>query len=420
MRHDFSRLKGKKKFWVAGLVCLLIAAVAGYFLIGGHGKGGKTKKGKNLPQVSVYKAQTGDMMRHVVLSGQTVADATIVLAPKYAGRVTAVNVNLGDEVQEGAVLMVQDTGDLDISILQGEAAAQASSADAVTEAAAYNASMARYQAAYDIQRMHFERQQYLYSIGAISQDKLDSAKEEYVTSKASYDALAQQNDGDVPASVRSKQLAAQKNAYAVEALRKQRDDMIIRAPRGGIIGYRNVEVGNYLSSGTKVLTIVDNSHVYVDCAMSENDAAIMQTGMQVKVTVDALGKTFTGKLVYVSPSTGDSSKTYTARISLDVAKDQIKAGLFARGAIDILQRKDTIAIPKDAIQTKNGETKVFIYNPEDNTVEARKVTIGLLNDKEAEILSGVKNGDIVVTSNLDRLQNGTKVRVKSDEDGDDD
>lgn len=420
MRHDFSKLKEKKKFWVAGLVCLLIAAVAGYFLMGGSGKGGKTKKGKNLPQVHVYKAKTGDMMRHVVLSGQTVADATIVLAPKYAGRVTAVNVNLGDEVQEGAVLMVQDTGDLDISILQGEAAAQASSADAVTEAASYNASMARYQAAYDIQKMHYERQQYLYSIGAISQDKLDSAKEEYITSKASYDALAQQNDSDVPASVRSKQLAAQKNAYAVEALRKQRDDMIIRAPRGGIIGYRNVEVGNYLSSGTKVLTIVDNSHVYVDCAMSENDAAIMKTGMQVKVTVDAMGKTFTGKLVYVSPATGESSKSYTARISLDVAKDQIKAGLFARGAIDILQRKDTIAVPKDAVQTKNGETKVFVFNPDDNTVEERKVTIGLLNDKEAEILSGIKDGEIVVTSNLDRLQNGTKVRVKSDEDGDDD
>ena len=66
--------------------------------------------------------------------------------------------------------------------------------------------------------------------------------------------------------------------------------------------------------------------------------------------------------------------------------------------------------------SKNGETKVYVYDPETKTVEERVVTIGLLNDEEAEILSGVKEGDIIVTSNQDRLQNGMTVTLK-DEDG---
>ena len=165
-----------------------------------------------------------------------------------------------------------------------------------------------------------------------------------------------------------------------------------------------------------MLTLVDNSHVYVDCALSENDAAILEAGMPVQVTIDAMGQTYSGKLVYVSPAMTSDSKTFTARISLDVSKSAVKAGLFAKTAIDIMQRKDTLCVPKEAIMSKNGETKVYVYDPETKTVEERVVTIGLLNDEEAEILSGVKEGDIIVTSNQDRLQNGMTVTLK-DEDG---
>ncbi len=396
MRHNLSNYKNNKKIMIAGLVCLILVAVLGYFVFGG-GKGGHKKAEQPLPKVSLYQVKRADMARHIVLSGQTVSDATIVLAPKYAGRVTAVNVQLGDQVAEGDVLVIQDTGDLDIAIKQGEAATKAASADAETEEASYNANLAKTAAAYEIQKSHYERQQYLYSIGAI-------------------DALMDQNNGDSPASVRSKQFAAMKNAYSVDALRKQRNDMIIRAPRGGVIGYRDVEVGSFLSAGSKILTLIDNSHLYVDCSLSENDAALLSTGLPVSVTIDALGATYSGKIVYVSPGMGAGTKSYVARISLDIAKGDIKAGLFARTSVDILQRKDTLFAPKDAVLTKNGITTVFVYNHEDGTVEEREVKIGLINDEEVELLSGVKEGDEVVITNLDRMKNGGKVVLESAED----
>ena len=139
MGHTFSAMSRKQKITAAG-VCLLLLAVAFYFYMGS----GKQKDGgvrRELPEVQVQEIQRADMQRHIVLSGQTVADASINLAPKYNGRIAEVYVNLGDWVEEGQVLMVQDLGDLDISIAQNRAAAGAARADAREAAAAYNANI---------------------------------------------------------------------------------------------------------------------------------------------------------------------------------------------------------------------------------------------------------------------------------------
>jgi len=408
MRKGLSGLK-RREMYVAGGICLLLLVFVTYFYLGQTGKKQKVNMEKGNPLVSVYTVNRADMMRHIDLSGQTIADAHIALAPKYTGRITAVQARLGDHVRAGDVLMVQDTGDLELSIRQNRAAAKAAAADAVEAEASYNANYIKTQNSYEIERMKYERNQYLYSIGAISQDTLDSVKQEYMTSKAAYEALENQSDGaDTPASVASKQYTAEKDTYATKSLEKQQADMYLIAPRDGIIGYRAAEVGALASAGTKVFELVDNSHIYVDCSIAENDAAVLEPGMDVDVTIDAMGQTYTGKLIYVSPAMDDSAKTYTVRIALDEDKSTIKAGLFARSQIDILQRPQTLFVPKEAIISKNGRTTVFVVKP-DQTVEERDVKIGLLNDTQEEIIDGLSDGDVVALSNQDRLKDGMTV-----------
>ena len=410
MRHQIQNLKNRKMM-TAGIICLLLIVFMVAYRVSEQQTGGPKKQ--ELTQVEVYRVQRGDLAKHISLTGQTVSDAAITLSPKYAGRVTAVNVELGDRVKEGQILLVQDTEDLDIAIGQARAEAEAAGADAVTTQAGYYADFLKAEAAYDIQKQHYDRQQYLYSIGAISQDTLDSARDQYVTAKAAYDSLANQAEGgSTPASVRSKELAAVKGRYNVKALEKQRSDMFIRAPRDGVISYRNAEVGSYLTAGSKVLTLVDNSHIYVDCSLSEADAAVLETGMNVNVTVDALGQSFPGRLVFVSPAMGDDSKTFMVRISLEADSSVIKSGLFAHSAIDILQKRNTLFVPKEAILTKNGRTSVYVYDESTETVQEKQVTIGLMNDAEAEIAEGLSEGELVVTSGQDRLQNDMRVKVK--------
>ena len=396
----------------AGGIVLFLLAIALYFYMG-MGKDNMQKVRRNSPVVEVQEVVRADMGRHIVLSGQTVADASISLAPKYNGRITAVYADLGDWVEEGQILMVQDLEDLDISIAQNAAAAGAARADVRETAATYNANLSSKKNAYELASAKYERQKYLFSIGAISQDKLDSVEAEYSAAKAAYEVLANQQAGGMAAAIESKELLAAKQEHATEALEKQRSDMILRAPRSGIIAYRNAEVGAMAAAGTKAFTLVDNGHINVDCTIGENDAAILQAGMEVNVTIDALGKDFLGKIIFVSPAMDEDSKSYRVRVSLDNPDNTVKAGLFAHTAVDILQRPQTIFVPQSAVLTRNGEQYVFVLR-EDGTVERRVVKIGLLNDVSEEILEGLTEGEKVVLTNQDKLQDGMKVKVAAE------
>ena len=411
MRHKYGDIN-RRKLVLVGAICGVVLILVGYLYFGRNVDKEK-KVNHGLPVVKVTQVVRQDMMRHIALSGQTVPDANIALAPKYTGRITAVHVKLGDEVKAGQILLEQDTGDLDISIAQNSAAASAAWADTREAEANYDANFVKTQNAYELKLSKYERNKYLYSIGAISKDVLDSVEQEYMTSKAAYEILVNQRDDQAAASVQSKAFTATKQDRATDALRKQRYDMYLRAPRDGVIGYRNAEVGAIVSAGTKVLALVDNSNMNVDCTLSESDAAILKTGMEVNVTVDALGCDYTGRIIYVSPAMDDSSKTYQVRIELDATSDEIKAGLFAHTAIDILQRPDTLFVPKEAVLSKNGRQTVFVLLA-DGRVEEREVKIGLLNDDTEEIIDGISDGDIVVLSNQDKLQTGTEVTVADD------
>ena len=411
MRHNFTVTTKRQKL-VAGGIALILLAIALYVYMG-MGKDSMQKVRRNRPVVEVQEVVRADMGRHIVLSGQTVADASISLAPKYNGRITAVYADLGDWVEEGQILMEQDLEDLDISIAQNAAAAGAARADVRETAANYNANLSSKKNAYELASAKYERQKYLFSIGAISQDKLDSVEAEYSAAKAAYEVLANQQAGGMAAAIESKELIAAKQEHATEALEKQRSDMILRAPRSGIIAYRNAEVGAMAAAGTKAFTLVDNGHINVDCTIGENDAAILQAGMEVNVTIDALGKDFLGKIIFVSPAMDEDSKSYRVRVSLDNPDSTVKAGLFAHTSVDILQRPQTIFVPQSAVLTRNGEQYVFILR-EDGTVERRVVKIGLLNDVSEEILEGLAEGEKVVLTNQDKLQDGMKVKVAAE------
>lgn len=409
MRHKVSDLTRQQKI-IAGSICAVLLTVALYFYFGKN-KIPNQPVDMGKPVVTVAKITRQDMMRHISLAGQTVADANIPLAPKYTGRVTKVLVNLGDEVAAGQALVVQDMDDLDISIAENSAAANAAWADAQEAAATYDANYLKAQNAYKLELAKYERNKYLFSIGAISKDTLDSVEQEFIASRASLEILANQSINGGAASVKSKEYSAEKQDKATAALKKQREDMVIRAPRAGIIGFRNVEEGSIINAGTKVLSLVDNKHINVDCTIAESDAAILTTGMKVKVTIDALGNDYDGTLIYVSPAMDDSSKTYQVRIELDANNDAIKAGLFAHTAIDILQRQDTLFVPKAAVLSKNGRQTIFVLH-DDGTVEEREVKIGLINDDAEEIIEGLNDGETVILSNQDKLANGTAVVVK--------
>mgnify|MGYP000894728574 CR=1 FL=1 len=299
--------------------------------------------------VDTYVVQRKDLIKKIPLVGQTVADAQIDIAAKYAGRVTQVAVVLGDKVTAGQVLVIQDTGDVELAMAQNRAALRQAEADATQTQASYQA-------------------------------------------------------------------AVDKASSAIDALAKQRDDLILTAPREGMIVYRQVEVGAYVTPGQKLLSLVDNSLLYVECQIPEQDAALLRPGLIVPVDVEALGKKYTAQIVFVSTAKDTGTQSYKVRLILTNPDALLKSGLFVRTAVDVLLRPQTLLVPDGAVQNKYGKYTVFVID-EQNRVTERPVELGLRTDAEVEIVSGLQDGDKVAASNLAKLRTGAVVTADEDNSG---
>lgn len=411
MRHDFSKVNRKKAAVVAGLCIVFLGII--FYAFRGPSAVNEANKGKIMPDVALYQIERKDMMRRVSLFGETVPEAHIDLAPKYAGRITAVNVKLGDRVRAGDVLIVQDTLDLDLSVRQNQAAARQAEADAKEAESVYAATYSKVHSDFNLKKQNYERYQSLYEQGAISKENLDTVYQQMIDSQSALDTLLNQAmSGEVPASVESKRAALLKAEEGTKSLEKQRYDLLLRAPRDGVIGYRAAEVGAIAQAGQKVLELVDNSKIYVDCQVSEQDVAAIQAGVSVDVNIESLGKSYAGKIIYISPSTAANSKSYSVRIELASYDALIKAGMFARTQIEIMQRPATLFIPKESVQEKNGKISVFVIG-DDHKATERFVTLGLRNDAEVEVLEGLQEGEAIAVTNMARLKDGVTVNVSA-------
>lgn len=365
--------------------------------------------------VQSYTVTRQDMMRKISLSGQTVPLAQVDLSTKYAGNIAAVNVQLGDYVQPGDVLLVQDQTDTQLTMQQNQAALTQAAADTKAAESQYSSDLQKAQIDYQTAQMNYNRYVVLKDEGAVSQKELDTMYQALIVAQSALNNLQSQNVGNTPASIATKEAAQAKAGYQVDSAEKQLDDLTIRAPRAGIITYRNAEVGALAGANTKVLTITDNSGMYIDSPLSETDVAAVQVGTAVTVSIESLANTYTGTITYVSPAMDPTAKTYMVRITLDNPDTSLRGGMYATSSIQVLQRPNTLFVPKDALLEQNGKSQVYVIKP-DNTIEIRDVKPGLRNDDYVEIVDGLQEGETIATTNTARLKNGTAVTIDNSQD----
>lgn len=410
MKFQFWNKENKtKKFIIAGIVVIVILGIFITFQVK-HSMGNQASQNKQLSTtVDVMSVTRTDLIKRISLTGQTVPEAQVDIAAKYQGKVVAVYTDLGQNVSAGQVLIIQDTKDADISVLQNQAAYQQASADVVVNESTFKANYDKAKADYQHALSDYNRYQSLYAAGAISRQQLDVSLQSVADARAALDSLVNQmNSNAVPASIESARAAALKAQHNISAAEKQRDDLVLRAPRSGMIGYRQVEVGSIVQPGQKLLSIVDNSRIYVDCQVSEQDLGALAVGMDVAVQIESLGKTFPGKIIYISPANDTQNQAFSLRIALNNPDSTVRAGMFTRTIINSVLRPSTLVVPKEAVLNKNGKSYVYVINSQ-NTVEERNVQIGAQGDQMIEILSGLNEGEQIAISNLSRLRSGMAV-----------
>lgn len=401
----------RNKLVAFGLVFLL--ACAGIYVISHSDRAAKSSSALTNASVQSYRAERRDMMRTISLSGQTVPLAQVDLSTKYAGNITAVYVDLGDTVEPGQVLLEQDPVDTSLQLSQNRAAWAQAAAETKSAQSQFYSDLQKAQVEYATAKMNYNRYVILKDEGAVSQKDLDTMYQALIVAKAALDNLQLQNVGDTPALIAGKQAAQAKAKYTVDSLSKQLEDLTIRAPRHGVISYRNAEAGAMAAANTKVLTITDTSGIYIDCPVAEADVAAIQPGMTVSVSVESLANTYDGTITYVSPAMDPTNKTYIVRITLSNPDTLLRGGMFAQSSLEVLQRRNTLFVPKDALVEQNGVSQLYVINP-DSTIAIRTVRTGLRNDNYVEILEGLSDGEQIATTNLARLRDGVSVTIEKE------
>jgi len=303
--------------------------------------------------------------------GSVVAVHQVSVAPEVNGRVTKILFESGAEVKAGDPL-VQLNDDPE------------------------RADLANFQALANLAQITLGRSHSLASQQYMAQQTVDQNKSEFQV--------------------------AQANIARIQAIIAQK---LVRAPFAGDLGVRQVDVGQYLSAGTPIVTLTDLDTLHVNFTMPEQARAALAIGQPVEIRVDAYrDRVFRAMLTTIEPQIDPETRNIKAQATLANPGHLLLPGMFAAARVQLPARPDVMTAPETAIDyTAYGES-VFLLREDGKTADGKTkykavqtfVKTGGRHDGRVAILDGVKPGDLVVNAGQVKLQNGAAAVVTGEGD----
>jgi membrane fusion protein (multidrug efflux system) len=241
-------------------------------------------------------------------------------------------------------------------------------------------------------RLNFERMQ-----GLVEQDAV---------SRAEFDAAA----------------AAHKQAEArLGEIRATIERKTIRAPFAGVLGIRQVNLGQYLTGGDPVVPLQSLNPIYVNFGVPQQEATRMRPGRTVRVTVGELGGgQFTGRISAVDSVVDQTTRNVQVQATLANLHGELRPGMFVQAQVMLGAGQPVVALPASAINYAPYGDSVFIVsdmkNPQGQAYRGARqqvVKLGAARGDQIAVLSGIKPGEEVVTSGVFKLRNGAPVQVNN-------
>ncbi|MCB1432695.1 MAG: efflux RND transporter periplasmic adaptor subunit [Alphaproteobacteria bacterium] len=319
--------------------------------------------------VSAEPARTEEWQPQVAAIGTLVASEGIDVTPQVGGIVEEIKFESGDTVKKGQLLVK-----LDITTEAADMRSIASQlANAETELA---------------------RKEKLVSKGISPRAELDNLRTTKDTLQASMDRL--------------RAIVAQKFIYA---------------PWDGQVGLRSVSVGSYLAPGQKIVWLQKTDPIYADFKVTEADFGRIRDGLTVTTTYNAYpGETFSGKIVTTDARVSDESRMITVRAGIDNPEGKLVPGMYANVLVDSGTPETVVTVPETAVTYSLYGDNVFVVNPtkgkdkdgkevDELVIERRFVKAGGVRDGRVQIVSGLAEGDKVVTAGHNKIDQGSKVVI---------
>jgi len=396
-----------------------------------HSAGCKKAETTPAPEVAVQVVQPHEGS----ISDQIAAEATLAplaqdaISPKITAPVKKFYVQRGDHVKAGQLLATLENSDLSAALLDNEGAYTAAKAgfDTATQATVpedYSKAqldLTQAKANLDLNQSIVASRTQLFAQGAIPGRDLDTAKAALVQAQAAYDIAKLHFDSVQKTSNKAAldnakgQLESAKGKYM--GAQAQLGYTEIRSPIDGVVTDRPLFAGETAPAGTPLITVMETSALIAKLHIAQIEAQQLVVGAPAAITVPGVDDPVAAKVSLISPALDPGSTTIEVWLRVENPKNMLKAGTPVHASITGRTVPNALLAPFEALQTATDGSKFVMVVAADNTAHKHPVTIGIQSAKEVQILSGITAKDTVVTTGAYALDDGTKVKAGTADDG---
>ena len=417
--------KKAKKTW-RWVILIIVIGVGGLILYRGWASTQKrsasqrVSRGEIPVQISPVVHRT--LTYSFVANGDIAPLMQVDLFPKVSGYLEKIYVQIGDSVRQGQVIAQIDRAEFlqkvkEVEAKVTQAKAQYAELEAGTRAEDIRqAEEAVKQAQSRFNNAKFQRERVLalYNRQVISKKEADVSEMDYNVAEAQL-ASAEQHLKMLKEGARTEVKAASlgklkemEAILAQEQIRLQNTQIV--APFSGEIVRRNVDRGALVSPSTPLVTLVHLDTLKVLANVIEKDIALVKPGMKAKILTEAYPeKPFEGTIVRINKALDLATRTLQVEINIPNPGHLLKAGMFARIEVALMEKPNALAVPRQAILEEGGKQSVFVV--EGNQALRKPVVIGIEQEGLIEVIEGLKDGDKVVVRGQGSIRDRSTVRV---------
>ena len=329
-------------------------------------------------------------------TGTVRARTSAIISAKLMGYVREVKVEAGDKVREGQLLVTLDTRDLDVNSRRAEAALD----EVRTGVPEADSAVAAAKANLDLAQVTFGRMRDLFEKKSISNQEFDESSAKLKAAEASYEMARARR---LQLNSRIAQMDQEVRATAVT-----RTYADVLAPFAGVVVSKSVDPGSLALPGAPLLTIEREGAYRLEASVEESRLAAIRMGQAVSVTLDGVDRTIDARVSEIVPAVDAASRAYIVKIDLP-ALPALRSGVFGRVAFQ-LGGRPLLAIPAGAVTDRGQLESVLVADG--GIARTRLITTGQKLKDRTEVLSGLTDGEKVISPVPPGLADGARVEVR--------
>ncbi len=395
----------EKREWLIGTVAALLAAMA-LAATSCSRAGNEVHANAKAVTVGVTKVEKKSLGRQLTVSSELVPFQEIDVYAKESGYVKKLNVDYGTHVKAGEVMAVLEIPELE-ALLQEDEAEIKNASNQVSRA---QHELYRYQAQYKALHLQYTRLNQVFESqpGIVAQQEVDDAQGKDLAASSQVDAgQAALEAAQSQLSVAHAKLTHDQSLF---------DYSKITAPFPGVVTDRYANLGTLVQAGTTststaipIVKLSEDDLFRIVIPVPESYVKYIKIGDPVDVRVPSLNRTFPGKVARFSADVREDTRTMHTEVDVQNKDRVLLPGLYAEAQLTLEHRDDIPSVPLQAINHEGDKTSVFVVNANNEIVD-RPVQLGLQTATDAEIVSGLTAGELVVLSDRSGLKSGEKVK----------